>query len=400
MNLPLQQHGEVPGCARSDPRGGGDRSARPPGVLRIAVGIVSLFPGGGLQRNCLAIARILRRRGHEVVIFTSRTAGPLPGEVPIEVLPSRAWTNHGRNRRFAADLADATSDRFDLVVGFDKLSGLDLLYCADASVAARRGWRRLTPRHRALRALEAACFAAGASTRVIALSPSQIEGYRRAWGTEPQRVALLPPNIERERRHPERRLDGTRERRRAALGLKDEDWCWLAIGRQPGTKGFDRAIAALPAFPTARLFVIGLARSDPGAGSLLESARRLNVEDRLALLGFVADKEIPDVMAAADLLLHPARADTTGTVILEAVVNGLPVVTTAVCGYAGHVREADAGAVIPEPFAQRSLLAALDEASDKGRAAQWSANATRYGERAELYSGLEVAADIILRARV
>ena len=104
-------------------------------------------------------------------------------------------------------------------------------------------------------------------------------------------------------------------------------------------------------------------------------------------------------MAAADLLVHPARADTTGTVILEALVNGLPVATTAVCGYAGHVREADAGAVVPEPFTPQSLVAALREASDPTRASAWSANAMRYGERPELYSGLEVAADIILRAK-
>jgi UDP-glucose:(heptosyl)LPS alpha-1,3-glucosyltransferase len=396
MSLPFQ-HGEVPGRARSDPHGGSDRSARAPGILRIAFGIVSLFPGGGLQRNCLAIARILHRRGHEVVIFASRTAGPPPSDVAIEVLENRAWTNHGRNRRFAADLAKAaTRNRFDLVVGFDKLSGLDVLYCADASIAAQPGWRRLTPRYRALRALEAACFAAGADTRVIALSPSQIEGYRRAWGTEPQRVLLLPPNIERERRHPQRRLDGTRERRRAALGLKQEDWCWLAIGRQPRTKGFDRAIAALPAFPTARLFVVGLAHSEPAAGPVFKLARSLQVDDRVKFLGF-ADEEIPALMAAADLLIHPARNETTGTVILEAVVNGLPVVTTAVCGYAAHVRDADAGVVVPEPFAQARLLAALGEARDHGRASAWSTNGMRYGERPELYSGLETAADIILR---
>ncbi len=396
MNLPLQQRGEVPGRARSAARSGSDGSTHAPGVARIAFGIVSLFPGGGLQRNCLAIARILRRRGHEVVIFTSRTAGPPPSEVPIEVLENRAWTNHGRNRRFAADLAEATSNRFDLVVGFDKLSGLDVLYCADASIAAQRGWRRLTPRYRALRALEAACFAAGADTRIIALSPSQIEGYRCAWQTEPQRMALLPPNVERERRHPECRLDGTRERRRAALGLKDDDWTWLGIGRQPRIKGFDRAVAALTAFPGARLFILGLDRSDARAGPLLELARSLEVEDRIALLG-LADAEIPALMAAADLLIHPARVDTTGTVILEAIVNGLPVVTTAVCGYAGHVQAADAGIVLPEPFAQRSLLAALREASDGTRASTWSANAVRYGERPELYSGLEAAADLILR---
>jgi UDP-glucose:(heptosyl)LPS alpha-1,3-glucosyltransferase len=396
MNLPLEQHGESSGCAPSA-AGGNDRSMHGKSVLRIAFGIVSLFPAGGLQRNCVAIARILRHRGHEVVIFASRVTGP-PNDIPIEVLPNRAWTNHGRNRRFAADLEQATRRRFDLVVGFDKLSGLDLLYCADRSMAARTGWRRLTPRYRALCALEAACFASGANTRIIALSPSQIEDYRGAWHSEPDRFTLLPPNIERERKHPQRRLDGTRETRRAELGLKDEDWCWLAIGRQPRTKGFDRAIAALPAFPTAHLFVVGLAASEPAAGPVLKLARRLRVEDRVKLLGF-ADEEIPALMAAADLLIHPARNETTGTVILEAIVNGLPVVTTAVCGYAAHVRDADAGVVVPEPFAQERLLAALGAARDCGRAAAWSANGRRYGERPELYSGLETAADVILRAK-
>ncbi|HXN44129.1 MAG TPA: glycosyltransferase, partial [Xanthobacteraceae bacterium] len=109
------------------------------------------------------------------------------------------------------------------------------------------------------------------------------------------------------------------------------------------------------------------------------------------------DEEIPALMAAADLLIHPARNETTGTVILEAIVNGLPVVTTAVCGYAAHVRDANAGVVVPEPFAQASLLAALGEARDHRRASEWSANGMRYGERPELYSGLETAADIILR---
>ncbi len=397
MNLPFQQLEQPPERARSAARAERDRSEGARAGPRIAFGIVSLFAGGGLQRNCLAIARILRRRGHEAAIFTSRTDGPLPNDLSIEVLPNRAWTNHGRNRRFAADLAKATSQRFDLVVGFDKLSGLDLLYCADPAVAARSGWRKLTPRHRALRALEAACFAAGANTRIIALSPSQIEGYRRAWHTEPDRVALLPPNVEPERRHPQRRLDGTRERRRAALGLEDQDWCWLAIGRQARHKGFDRAVAALSEFPAARLFIIGLARSD--AASLVRLARRLRVEHRLVLLGFVADEDMLDVMAAADLLIHPARIDTTGTAILEALVNGLPVVTTAVCGYAGHVHEAHAGAVVAEPFAHERLLAALRQARDQG-ASDWSVNAMRYGERPELYSGLEVAADIILRANV
>jgi hypothetical protein len=74
-------------------------------------------------------------------MFPSKSYGTTPGH------------NHGRNVKFAADLAKVTVDGFDLVVGFDKLWGIHLLYCADSSVVARKGmWRRLTPRYRALRA--------------------------------------------------------------------------------------------------------------------------------------------------------------------------------------------------------------------------------------------------------
>ena len=101
-------------------------------------------------------------------------------------------------------------------------------------------------------------------------------------------------------------------------------------------------------------------------------------------------------MAAADLLVHPSRADVTGTVILEALANGLPVVTTAVCGYGEHVLKADAGVVLPEPFEAAALDAAVAPAPETlGR---WSSNALAYAARDELYSGLERAADLILGA--
>jgi len=365
--------------------------------MHIAFAIVSLFPDGGLQRNCLAIARILGARGHKPTIFAARTSGPLPDDATIELLPNNARTNHGRNLRFASDLAAATTGRFWPVIGFNKLPGLDLLYCAELCAAARGGWRRLTPRHRALRALEGACFAPGSNTQIVALSEPQIAGYRLAWKTEPHRITALPPNLERQRRQPQRRSDGTRERRRAALSLRDNDWCWLAIGRQARTKGLDRTIAALAAFPDAHLVVIGLNALDSKAAPVLKLARRLGVDRRLSLLGLVSDDDVPALMAAADLLVHPARIDTTGTVILEAIINGLPVVTTAVCGYASHVHKADAGLVVAEPFTQDGLVRALTAAGERRGSPDWSVNGMRYGERNDLYSGLEVAADIILR---
>jgi hypothetical protein len=51
-------------------------------------------------------------------------------------------------------------------------------------------------------------------------------------------------------------------------------------------------------------------------------------------------------LLGADLLIHPAYNENTGTVLLEAVVAGLPVLTTAVCGYAHYIAPRPMPAVV------------------------------------------------------
>ncbi len=155
-------------------------------------------------------------------------------------------------------------------------------------------------------------------------------------------------------------------------------------------------LQALPAARGARLLVCGLDPSGRGGADALRLATRLGVEDRVRWLGFVDDRGLAEAMAAADLLAHPSRADVTGTVILEALASGLPVVTTAVCGYGEHVVRADAGVVLPEPFQGADFDRALDQKPET--LVRWSANALAYAGRDELYSGLDRAADLILGA--
>ena len=101
-------------------------------------------------------------------------------------------------------------------------------------------------------------------------------------------------------------------------------------------------------------------------------------------------------MAAADLFVHPARYDTTGTVIFESIANGLPVVTTSACGYAKHVSAADAGLVLQEPFRQRTLIAALETAGSPDCLAHWSRSGAEYGKQRSLYEGRERATELII----
>jgi UDP-glucose:(heptosyl)LPS alpha-1,3-glucosyltransferase len=367
--------------------------------MRIAFGIGTLFPSGGLQRDCLEIARLLRGRGHEVTIFAERVLADVAADgIPVVVLPNGMRSNHRGQEQFGRDFARAAAGH-DLKVGFNKLQGLDVLYCADPSMRsrlARQPYLRLLPRYRTYERLEAESFKPGGSTTAILLSRNQVLEFWNAWHTEPRRIFLAPPTLAETRRRPEHRTDGTRQTMRAALGLADADWTWLTSGVQPHTKGMDRVVSALAAFPDAVLLIAGLHETDKAARPVVSLANRLGAAPRIKWLGHRED--MPRVMAAADLLLHASRYDTTGTVILEAVVNGLPVVATQVCGYASHVTAAGAGVVVGEPFRPEAFAAAIATARDPAAGKRWSDAGIAYGRRPGLSDGRACAAEIILAA--
>ena len=368
--------------------------------MRIAFGIVSLFPGGGLQRDCLEIAKLVRNRGHDVTIYAERVAGDMQVDgIPVVTLPNGATTNHGRQYEFAVDFLREASAQCDLTVGFNKLLGLDVLYCADGSMYDRllkQPLLKLLPRYRKYASIEKDSFTPRHKTKTILLSRNQLLQYWSAWNTESQRMYLLPPTLAAARRRPEYRADGTRQKLRGELGLNDADWTWMTVAVQPKTKGTDRVIQALAAFPDATLLIAGLKDTDKAAAKPLALARKLGVASRIKWLGHRED--MAELMSAADLLLHPSRYDTTGTVILEALVNGLPVIATAVCGYATHVEAARAGVVIREPFDAGSFAAAIGAARHPAVRAEWSKAGMDYGQRAGLSEGRQCAAQIILAA--
>jgi UDP-glucose:(heptosyl)LPS alpha-1,3-glucosyltransferase len=366
--------------------------------MRFAFAIVSLFPGGGLQRDCVDIARAIARLGHEVTIFASRIRdADFAHDLDIVVIPNDAKTNHTRQRLFGRDVLRATKDKYDLLVGFDKMYELDVLYCADQSVVTRMRkniFFALLTRYRAFMSLERASFGRNNATRIFLLSSAQLREYAVAWKTPSERLHLINPTLPPERRRPELRSDGTAARVREMLGARANDWIWLSVMVQPETKGLDRIVRALSEFPDAVLVVAGLSAGDRAARDCLAMATQQGVDNRIKWLGHRED--IPELMAAADLLLHPARYDTTGTAILEAIVNGLPVITTSACGYAAHVDASQGGLVLPQPFRQTMFVAALQQARDENLRRMWSRSAEEYGRNTLFYHGRDqIAADFV-----
>jgi UDP-glucose:(heptosyl)LPS alpha-1,3-glucosyltransferase len=372
--------------------------------MQLAFLLYKYFPYGGLQRDFLRIAQACQERGHAIRVYTLSWSGPMPEGFEVVIPPAsatRAMTNSGRYARFAAwsdqHLQAHPAER---VIGFNKMPGLDFYYAADPCYeekarTLRGGIYRLGPRYRHFAAFERAVFAASSRTEILLISEAQQPFFEKHYATPKARFHLLPPGISRDRRAPP---DAPRLRAdlRAEFGLGNDELLLLQIGSGFKTKGLDRSLKALASLSPAvgartRLFAIG---QDEPSG-FLRMARQLGVSDRVTILP--GRDDIPRVLLGGDLLVHPAYNENTGTVLLEALVAGLPVLCSAVCGYAHYINEAQAGQVIPEPFSQptmNDMLQAILE--DAERRQTWQGNALTFAETADIYRNAERAADLIL----
>lgn len=367
-------------------------------VMNLAFCLPKYFPYGGLQSNFLRIAAACQARGCRITVYTLAWEGPVPDGFSVTIVPVRARQNHTRNAEFIAAVIPQLNE-YHGVIGFMKMPGLDFYYAADpcyrAKVQTQRAWiYRLSPRYRTFTAFEQAVFRADGNTEILILTESEMACYQACYGTPATRFHLLPPGIARNRMAS---ADAPLQRAalRAELGLGVEDRMLLAVGSGFRTKGLDRTLRALAALPPelrnrTQLYVVGEGKT----ATYRRLAHWLNVHEQVHFLG--GRDDVPRLLFAADLLAHPARTENTGNILLEALVAGLPVLTTANCGYAFHVEHAQAGQVLPLPFQQQSYTQALAELLVTPQRQQYSDNGIHYGRREDLYSRPQIAADLIL----
>ncbi len=369
--------------------------------MKLGFLLFDYFPFGGLQRDCLKVARLCAARGHDVTLFTRTWQGERAPEVKVELFERRGFTNVQRNRTWVKQLATTLPrHRLDGVIGFNKLPGLDVYYGSDPCYAAKverlkSPFHRWLPRYRHFRALEESVFARGGRTHVLVLTEQEVPRYEQFYGTEHERFHVLPPGIERRTFSDEQQL-AARARLRGEHGWPADERLLLLVGSGFRVKGLDRAIRSFSALPdalraTTRLVVIGQNR--PGEFALL--ARRLGVGGRVHFLG--GRNDVFDWLLAADLLVHPAYSEAAGMILLEAITAGLPILATDVCGYAFHIEAARAGRVLKSPFSQGDCDRALAEMLAAPRREEWSRSALAYASREDLYSCHARAVEIIER---
>ncbi len=352
----------------------------------------------GLERDFTRIIAACQERGYKVDVFTMHWQGIIPENLRVIIVPARGFTNHGRAASFVKNLPKfLNSADYDAIVGFQRMPGLDVYYAADMCFAQnarlKHNWLyRLTRRYKIYSALERAVFRPESKTQIMYLAEQVKDSYIKYYHTQEQRFHLLTPGISRDRMAPEN-AENLRKKIRTSYQLTNKQRLILQIGSDFACKGVDRSLLAIAALPenlrhNTLLWVVGT-----GKKRKYESqAKKLGLKENVKFLG-PSDK-IPELLLAADLLLHPSRYEAAGMVIVEAIVAGLPVLTTEVCGFAGHVNKANAGMVVPEPFKQETLNKFLHDMLISNKLPQWRKNGILYGKTEDLYNR-DQAVDII-----
>jgi UDP-glucose:(heptosyl)LPS alpha-1,3-glucosyltransferase len=333
--------------------------------MKFAFIIFKYFPYGGVQRDMLRIAMDCKALGHEVTIYTSDWRGPFVDGLKVVQLESRGWFNHLKYDRLIKTIQDEIKQSdYDLVVGFNRMPGLDVYFAADScflerAYQTRPWWYRFTPRFSWFSRMEKSIFSVQSKTHILTLTKAEQDIFQRWYATPSNRFHLIPPFISESRFGHFNELNnversGLRSQLRAELGFNTEDLVLLLVGSGFKTKGADRAVMALDSLPTklkAKVKLIIVGQDDPSAINKLVVS--LNLRSQVKVLA--GRDDIPYLMTASDILIHPARYELAGHVLLEALACGLPVITTDKCGYAPYIKEAQAGVVLKSPFDQKEL---------------------------------------------
>jgi 1,2-diacylglycerol 3-alpha-glucosyltransferase len=180
------------------------------------------------------------------------------------------------------------------------------------------------------------------------------------------------------------RGDGARFRNR--FNLPAEQPLLLYVGRVAYEKNIDfllRMFVQLRARNPDALFVI--AGEGPARESLTRLARELGVADAVRFIGYLDRRtDLPDCYAAGDAFVFASRTETQGLVLLEAMAQGTPVVSTAELG-TRSILTPDCGAfVVPEEeevFAA-AVAQALELPADAAQRAQVRAHAESWASQA------------------
>lgn len=279
---------------------------------------------------------------------------PLAGEADLRFVP--------RLRRVLLEEAPALVHCHSRR-GADTLGGVAAAWTGIPAVVSRRvdnpepPWRAV-PKYRLYR-------------RVITISERIREEVIRS-GVSPEKVTCVRSAVEVDRWSGPCDSDRFRE----VTGARDGERVVAVAAQLIERKGHRDLLAALPAIlraiPAVRVVFLG---RGPMEEALREEARNRGVAERVVFAGFVP--ELERILPCLDLLVHPARMEGLGVILLQASAAGVPMVAARAGGIPEAVRDGLNGLLVPPGDPDALASAALRVLGDPALAARLRAGGRR-----------------------
>jgi glycosyltransferase involved in cell wall biosynthesis len=137
-------------------------------------------------------------------------------------------------------------------------------------------------------------------------------------------------------------LGVTRQAARAQLGIPNEAFIVLSVGRLVGEKNYDATLELARRMSVRHAQALFLIAGDgPLRSSLAQQIDVLHLGGQVRLLG--ERRDIPLLLATADLYLNTSVSEGLSNSIMEAMAAGLPVLATSVGGTTELIEEGKTG---------------------------------------------------------
>jgi phosphatidyl-myo-inositol alpha-mannosyltransferase len=174
--------------------------------------------------------------------------------------------------------------------------------------------------------------------RLTAVSPVAAAFHARMLGIDAARITIVPNGVDVARFS-------------AAAGERSPVPRVVFLGRLEHRKGADTALRAFLQLaaqrPDLRMRILG---GGPLAGAIerLRAAAPADIAARVELMGRIDPRDLPRLLADADVAVLPARGgESFGIVLLEAMAAGVPIVATDIPGYRAVARDGREALLVP-----------------------------------------------------
>ncbi|KXI23992.1 glycosyltransferase family 4 protein [Photobacterium sanguinicancri] len=350
-------------------------------MTKLAIVRQQYRPDGGAEKIIARSLDGLKSADLDVSVITQAWPKNADSHYQIHQIDKAGLTRTAKVRNFTKNAQQLlTTQDFDIVQSHERLPGCNLYRAGDGvhaqwlniknrhATSLHKCWQKMDSFHRYILATERQMFESNELQKVICISNMVKQDILTHFTITEDKLVTIYNGINSNQFTP---AWGEEQRQlRQELDLPQDKRILIFVGSGFERKGVKEAIQAVAKTnEDTLLLVVGKEKKIKSYQALAE---QLGVNERVYFMGVRTD--VGKLMAASDLLLHPAHYEPFGNVVLEAMAAGLGVIVSDFVG-AKDLVEPNQNGFICEAFSADSIVDSLAKCETQSQLQQLGHNA-------------------------